>query len=100
MARLSQTGSRRIEARGASPCPTVRIPTPWSRPMSPSDVEVAEEAARAAGEVLLALRTRGDLTGRPLGDAGDAAAQQAIAEVLRARRPDDVVFSEEAVDDP
>jgi 3'(2'), 5'-bisphosphate nucleotidase len=68
--------------------------------MSTSDVEVAEAAARAAGEVLLDLRDRGELTGRALGDAGDAAAQQAIAEVLRAHRPDDVVFSEEAVDDP
>jgi 3'(2'), 5'-bisphosphate nucleotidase len=67
--------------------------------MSLSDVEVAEAAARAAGEVLLTLRSRGDLTGRPLGDAGDAAAQRAIAEVLAAQRPDDVVFSEEAVDD-
>jgi 3'(2'), 5'-bisphosphate nucleotidase len=68
--------------------------------MSPSDVEVAEAAARAAGDALLRLRAHGDLTGRALGDAGDAAAQQAITEVLRDRRPDDVVFSEEAVDDP
>ena len=68
--------------------------------MTPSDVEVAEAAARAAGDVLLALRDRGDLTGRPLGDAGDAAAQRAIADVLAEQRPDDAVFSEEAVDDP
>jgi 3'(2'), 5'-bisphosphate nucleotidase len=68
--------------------------------MSPSDVEVAQAAARAAGDVLVELRTRGDLTGRALGDAGDAAAQGAIAEALRTHRPDDVVFSEEAVDDP
>jgi 3'(2'), 5'-bisphosphate nucleotidase len=68
--------------------------------MSTTDVEVAEAAARAAGGVLMELRDGGDLTGRPLGDAGDAAAQRAIAEVLRAHRPDDVVFSEEAVDDP
>jgi 3'(2'), 5'-bisphosphate nucleotidase len=68
--------------------------------MSPTDVEVAEAAARAAGDVLIRLRAHGNLTGRALGDAGDAAAQQAIAEVLRDRRPDDVVFSEEAVDDP
>ena len=67
--------------------------------MSPSDVEVAEEAARAAGDALLQLRAGGDLTGRALGDAGDAGAQRAIAEVLRRQRPDDVVFSEEAVDD-
>jgi 3'(2'), 5'-bisphosphate nucleotidase len=68
--------------------------------MNLSDVEVAETAAHAAGEVLLALRDRGDLTGRPLGAAGDAAAQRAIADVLAAQRPDDAVFSEEAVDDP
>jgi 3'(2'), 5'-bisphosphate nucleotidase len=68
--------------------------------MSPSDVEVAEEAARAAGDALLRLRATGDLTGRALGNAGDAGAQRAITEVLRRRRPDDVVFSEEAVDDP
>jgi 3'(2'), 5'-bisphosphate nucleotidase len=68
--------------------------------MTTSDVEVAEAAARAAGDVLLALRNCGDLAGRALGDAGDAAAQQAITEVLGTQRPDDVVFSEEAVDDP
>jgi 3'(2'), 5'-bisphosphate nucleotidase len=64
-----------------------------------TDVAVAERAARAAAGVLLRLRDEG-LTGRPLGDAGDAAAQQAILEVLDAERPGDVVFSEEAVDDP
>jgi 3'(2'), 5'-bisphosphate nucleotidase len=63
-----------------------------------TDVAVAELAARAAAGVLLRLRERG-LTGRPLGDAGDAAAQQAILDVLSGERPDDVVFSEEAVDD-
>jgi 3'(2'), 5'-bisphosphate nucleotidase len=64
----------------------------------PSDVAVAQRAARAAAEVLLRLRDEG-LAGRALGDAGDAAAQQAILGVLTAERPDDVVFSEEAVDD-
>ena len=63
-----------------------------------SDVEVAVEAARAAAAVLLDLRA-GDLTGRALGDAGDAAAQRAITAVLADRRPHDVVFSEEAADD-
>ena len=63
-----------------------------------ADVEVAAEAARAAADVLLALRG-GGLTGRELGDAGDAAAQRAIAAVLAQHRPDDVVFSEEAADD-
>jgi 3'(2'), 5'-bisphosphate nucleotidase len=64
-----------------------------------TDVSVAARAARAAGEVLVALR-RGELSGRALGDAGDAAGQRAILGVLTAERPDDVVFSEEAVDDP
>jgi 3'(2'), 5'-bisphosphate nucleotidase len=64
----------------------------------PSDVAVAAHAARAASDVLLRLRGDG-LAGRALGDAGDAAAQQAILAVLTAERPDDVVFSEEAVDD-
>jgi 3'(2'), 5'-bisphosphate nucleotidase len=63
------------------------------------DVEVAEAAARAASDVLRKLRAQGELTGRPLGDAGDAAAQRAIADTLAEHRPDDVVFSEEAVDD-
>jgi 3'(2'), 5'-bisphosphate nucleotidase len=62
------------------------------------DVEVAARAARAAAAVLLELRS-GDLAGRALGDAGDAAAQRAILDVLTAERPDDVVFSEEAADD-
>jgi 3'(2'), 5'-bisphosphate nucleotidase len=64
------------------------------------DVGVARRAARAAADVLLRLRAEGELTGRALGDAGDAAAQQAIVASLTADRPDDVIFSEEAVDDP
>src|SRR4051812_39736530 len=68
-------------------------------PMTLSDVAVAGRAASAAADVLLELRSRGTVTGRALGDAGDAAAQRAILAALRADRPDDVVFSEEAVDD-
>jgi 3'(2'), 5'-bisphosphate nucleotidase len=67
--------------------------------MTRSDVEVAAAAARAAADVLVFLRGRG-LTGRALGDAGDAAAQRAIIETLGAERPGDLVFSEEAADDP
>ncbi|TYP89530.1 inositol monophosphatase family protein [Blastococcus xanthinilyticus] len=63
-----------------------------------ADVEVARLAARAAADALLPLRSSGR-TGRPLGDAGDAAGQRAIAAVLAAERPGDVVFSEEATDD-
>jgi 3'(2'), 5'-bisphosphate nucleotidase len=63
------------------------------------DVAVAVRAAQAAADVLLGLRSEGALTGRALGDAGDAAAQQAISTVLAAERPDDAVLSEEAADD-
>jgi len=68
--------------------------------MTLSDVQVAARAAQAAADALLALRAQGELTGRALGDAGDAAAQTAILASLSADRPEDVVFSEEAVDDP
>jgi 3'(2'), 5'-bisphosphate nucleotidase len=64
-----------------------------------NDLQVAQAAAGAAATVLLGLRAEGRLTGRPLGDAGDAGAQAAILDVLSAQRPDDVVLSEEAVDD-
>jgi len=63
------------------------------------DVQVAEAAAQAAAAVLRDLRAQGELSGRPLGDAGDAAAQMAIVATLAELRPDDPVFSEEAVDD-
>jgi 3'(2'), 5'-bisphosphate nucleotidase len=66
--------------------------------VSSSDVAVAAAAARAAADVLRSLRV-GGLTGRELGDAGDAQAQDAILGVLSSARPDDVVFSEEAADD-
>jgi len=68
--------------------------------VSRSDVEVAALAARAAADVLLPLLQAGELHDEALGDAGDAAAQAAIAAVLAEHRPDDAVFSEEAVDDP
>ena len=64
-----------------------------------SDVGTARAAAEAAARVLLRLRADGGLAGTALGDRGDAEAQAAIAAVLGERCPDDVVFSEEAVDD-
>jgi 3'(2'), 5'-bisphosphate nucleotidase len=63
------------------------------------DVVLAATAARAAAAALVELRA-GGLTDRALMDAGDAAAQRAILEVLVRERPDDVVFSEEAADSP
>ena len=62
------------------------------------DVEVAVLAARAAGDVLQALRA--SAAGEPdLKDRGDREAQAAIAAVLAEHRPGDAVLSEEAADD-
>ena len=66
-----------------------------SRPVG--DAAVAVAAAQAAAEVLLELRRAG---GTELRARGDERAHGAIAEVLRALRPLDVLFSEEATDDP
>ncbi|MEI4279663.1 inositol monophosphatase family protein [Klenkia terrae] len=61
------------------------------------DVQLAAAAARAAADVLLPLRG-GQLRDGALGDAGDAAAQRAIAALLAEHRPGDAVLSEEATD--
>lgn len=54
--------------------------------------------ATVAGERLLEVRAQG-LEGRELKDAGDAAAEKLIADLLAEHRPDDAVLSEEAADD-
>ncbi|WP_239456469.1 3'(2'),5'-bisphosphate nucleotidase CysQ [Nocardioides solisilvae] len=55
-------------------------------------------AAEQAGVRLLEVRAQG-LQGKALKDAGDAAAQSVLAELLATHRPDDSVLSEEAADD-
>ena len=55
-------------------------------------------AAEQAGRRLLEVRGQG-LEGRALKDAGDAAAQEVLADLLARHRPGDSVLSEEAVDD-
>src|SRR3954462_8072205 len=90
--------SRTAAERNDRGPPSARVP--GAAPMPMDDVQVAEVAAQAAARALRELRDAGELSGRPLGDAGDAAAQQAIVAALAEHRPDDVVFSEEAVDDP
>ena len=64
------------------------------------DLELALELAGAAGERLAALRTGWTGDEAELRKAGDAAAQELLAERLAAARPDDAVLSEEAKDDP
>jgi 3'(2'), 5'-bisphosphate nucleotidase len=71
------------------------------------DAELSRDVARAAGELLLDVRSAfGDLDpadrvrGRELRDTADRAAHDLIAARLLAERPDDHLLSEEGVDDP
>ena len=72
-----------------------------SAPMS-SDAALAREVAGAAGDLL--LRMRPDLVAESdleaAGRSADSAAHLMIAALLDAARPDDVLLSEEAPDDP
>lgn len=63
--------------------------------MSESDVELAVRLATEAGELLLAARAQSQLSGKGLGEAGDAAANRFLMAALRAARRDDAVLSEE-----
>ena len=64
-----------------------------------TDAELARAVAAEAGELLLALRDSGDLSGKALGDAGDHAADDLILARLAAARPGEFVLSEESLDD-
>lgn len=73
------------------------LPEPTAEVLA-DDHALAAWLAEAAGDRLLAVRREG-LEGRELKDAGDAAAQALLAELLGRHRPDDAVLSEEAADD-
>ncbi|MBI1402053.1 MAG: 3'(2'),5'-bisphosphate nucleotidase CysQ [Porphyrobacter sp.] len=64
------------------------------------DAALAAQLAQDAGRLLLEVRGRGDLTGKALGKAGDAAANEMLCAALRAARPDDGLLSEEEKDNP
>lgn len=64
-----------------------------------SDAALARAIAGEAGELLRAIRARGDVAGKALGDRGDHEANALILARLHAARPDDFVLSEESVDD-
>jgi 3'(2'), 5'-bisphosphate nucleotidase len=63
-----------------------------------TDAELAAQLADEAGSILLALRSMGDLEGKALGAAGDAAANAYLMARLKAERPDDAILSEEEAD--
>ncbi|MBN9620924.1 MAG: 3'(2'),5'-bisphosphate nucleotidase CysQ [Actinobacteria bacterium] len=65
-----------------------------------SDARLAAELAERAGELLLALRSTGGLTGKDLGRRGDADSNALLLRELAAARPDDAVLSEESADSP
>src|SRR5690606_19108644 len=66
--------------------------------MAENDDQLAARLASAAGEILLDLRRAGDLEGKALGQAGDAAANAMLCRELRAARPGDGLLSEEEKD--
>lgn len=67
--------------------------------MSMSDAELAAQLAAEAGEILLQVRASDKFTGKALGNAGDATANEFLCHALRAQRPDDGLLSEEEKDD-
>jgi len=68
-------------------------------PKSPSDAELAAQLAAVAGRLLIKVRASGLLSGKALGSAGDATANQFLCHALREQRPDDGLLSEEEKDD-
>lgn len=64
-----------------------------------NDPALAAEIAQEAGALLRNIRAASPLTGKALGDQGDAEANALILARLAAARPDDFVLSEESIDD-
>ena len=63
------------------------------------DAALAAHLAAEAGRLALAVRAESGLTGKALGDAGDAAANRLLCDALRTARPADGLLSEEEKDD-
>jgi 3'(2'), 5'-bisphosphate nucleotidase len=66
--------------------------------MSLSDGELAARLAQAAGRLLRQVRESGLVTGKALGLAGDATANQFLMHALQAQRAQDGLLSEESRD--
>jgi len=63
-----------------------------------TDAALAAHLAAEAGRLLITVREESGLAGKPLGEAGDAAANRLLCEALREARPDDGLLSEEERD--
>lgn len=64
-----------------------------------TDGELAARLAETAGRIALVLRQSGTLSGRALGDAGDATLNAWLVGALTSLRPEDGLLSEERIDD-
>jgi len=85
------------------PVPEVTDDDPRDRPEGLDDHQVAARLASEAGELLVELRRdlyAQGISGRALGDEGDAAAHRFLMQRLSELRPADAVLSEEGADDP
>ncbi len=63
-----------------------------------SDADLAAALAHTAGRLLVTVRESGLVTGKDLGKAGDATANQFLVHALRQQRSDDGMLSEEEKD--
>lgn len=64
-----------------------------------SDGELAAHLAETAGRLLVDVRASGVFSGKALGKAGDATANEFLCHAIRHARPDDGLLSEEEKDD-
>jgi len=62
------------------------------------DGDLAAHLAQCAGRILLQVRDSALVSGKALGKAGDATANQFLIHALRAQRPEDGLLSEESAD--
>lgn len=66
--------------------------------MALSDEALAAHLADSAGKLLTLVRDSGVLSGKALGQAGDATANQFLVHAIKEQRPDDGLLSEEEKD--
>jgi 3'(2'), 5'-bisphosphate nucleotidase len=64
-----------------------------------TDAELAAHLAETAGRILIDVRASGLFSGKALGSAGDATANEFLCHAIRHARPDDGLLSEEEKDD-
>lgn len=64
------------------------------------DNQLAARIADTTGKILLAIQSSGLVTGKAMGETGDAVANAFILQMLKHNRPDDALLSEEEAADP